>query len=215
MNPIYEDEEILVCEKPAGMATESANIRAKDMVSEVKSYLKGGYVGLIHRLDQPVSGLLVFAKTPAAAACLSKQIQNGDMKKTYLATVEGKLEKTKEPVLLTDYLIKGADGKATVVASQNSDRKAVFAKLRYEVRSYDPKTDTTNLQIDLLTGRYHQIRAQLSHIGHPVLRDVRYGAKKPADPKGPAGIALCAFALSFHHPQTGEVLHFQIPSRSL
>ena len=215
MNPFYEDEEILVCEKPAGMATESANIRAKDMVSEVKSYLKGGYVGLVHRLDQPVCGLLVFAKTPAAAASLGKQVQNGDMKKTYLATVEGKLEPTAEPVLLTDYLTKNTDGKAAVVQTQSGVRRAVLAKLRYVVRSYDPMTDTTNLQIDLLTGRYHQIRAQLSHIGHPILRDVKYGAKKPADPDGPAGIALCAYALSFHHPKTGEVLHFQIPSRSL
>lgn len=215
MKPVYEDEEILLCEKPAGLATESANIRAKDMVSEVKTYLQGGYVGLVHRLDQPVSGLLVFAKTPAAAASLSRQVQNGDMKKTYLATVEGKLENTGAPVILTDYLTKNKDGRATVVQKDYPSGKALLAKLSYEVLSYDPKTDTTDLQIDLLTGRYHQIRAQLSHIGHPVLRDVKYGAKKPADPNGPAGIALCAYALSFHHPKTGEVLHFQIPSRSL
>ena len=215
MKLIYEDDEILVCEKIAGLATESANVRAKDLVSEVKSYLNGGYVGLIHRLDQPVSGLLVFAKTPAAAASLSRQVQNGEMKKTYRAVVEGEVAPAKEPVLLTDHLAKEGGRAIVVTDPHKTDKKTVTARLRYEVLSYDPDTDTTELKIDLLTGRFHQIRAQLSHLGHPVLRDVKYGAKKPAGQNGPAGIALCAYALSFLHPKTGEVLHLQIPSRSL
>ena len=215
MKPIYEDDEILICEKSAGVATESANVRAKDMVSEVKSYLSGGYAGLIHRLDQPVSGLLVFAKTPAAAASLSKQVQSGDMKKTYRAIVEGKIDPAAEPVLLTDHLAKEGDRAIVVQDPQKKYKKTVIARLRYEVLSYDPDTDTTELKIDLLTGRFHQIRAQLSHLGHPILRDVKYGAKKPADPGGPAGIALCAYALSFLHPKNGKVVDVQIPSRSL
>lgn len=219
MKPLYEDDEILICEKNADVATESANIREKDLVSLVREYLGGAYVGLVHRLDRPVSGLLVFAKTPEAAAALSKQVQTADMGKTYLATVEGKLEATPSPVLLSDYLIKDAKQKMALVVPEHTKdangKAAKPARLSYEVISYDPLADTTALKIDLLTGRFHQIRAQLSHLGHPVLRDVKYGAKKPANPEGPAGIALCAYSLSFHHPKTGEKMHFQIPNKSL
>ena len=219
MKPLYEDDEILICEKSAGMATESANIREKDLVSAVRNYLGGNYVGLVHRLDQPVSGLLVFAKTPEAAAKLSRQVQTSDMGKSYLATVEGKLDAAASPVILSDYLIKDAKKKMALVVEEHTKdangKEAKQARLSYEVLSYDPLTDTTELKIDLLTGRFHQIRAQLSHLGHPILRDVKYGAKKPADPEGSAGIALCAYSLSFHHPKTGEEMHFQIPNRSL
>lgn len=219
INVIYEDNEILVCMKPAGMATESANIRDKDLISEIRSYLKDRYVGLIHRLDQPVSGLLVFAKTPAAAASLSTQLKTADLCKYYRAEVEGKMEDTGAPVLVTDFLIKDPKtSKAVIVSEQQKDahgKPARKAMLSYEILSYDPVTDTTSLRIHLMTGRFHQIRAQLSHLGHPILKDVKYGAKKPADPNGSAGIALCAYELRFSHPKTGKQMQFSLPADQL
>ena len=213
MNILYEDNEILVCVKPEGIATQSADVRAKDMVSMVNEHVKG-YVGLVHRLDQPVSGLLVFAKTPAAAASLSKQVQGSGMGKCYRAVVEGRVDETDAPVILTNCLIRDAKaGKAVVVPPGRKDaagKPAKEARLTYELLSYDEAADSSTLFIRLQTGRFHQIRAQLAHIGHPVLRDVKYGAKKPADPNGPAGIALCACELSFLHPATGESMHFTL-----
>lgn len=215
MNILYEDNEILVCVKPAGVATESANVRTKDLLSIVRTYLNGGYVGLVHRLDQPVSGLIVFAKTPEAAASLSKQVQGEEMGKDYLAVVEGKLEETPEPVILTDYLIRNTrERRAEVITEHAKDangKNAKRAQLSYEVLSYDEEKDLTTLRIHLLTGRFHQIRAQLSHIGHPVKGDTKYGAKKPADPKGSAGISLCAYELRFLHPKAKEKMVFKLP----
>ena len=210
---LYEDESILVCEKPAGVATQSANIRETDMASCVKEHLGGGYVGIIHRLDQPVSGLLVFAKTPEAAASLSKQVQGCGMCKEYTATVEGLLPKTSGPVTLADYLIRLPDGRASVVSEGTKDRHGRTAKkaiLTYEVLSCDSAAKTSTLRIRLRTGRFHQIRAQLSHLGHPVLGDVKYGAKKPAARHPAAGIALCASSLSFTHPSDGRKLCFTL-----
>ncbi|MBR4168660.1 MAG: RluA family pseudouridine synthase [Lachnospiraceae bacterium] len=219
MNILYEDNDLLVIEKPAGMPTQSASVRAADLVSKIKTYLGDTYLGIVHRLDTPVSGLLVFAKTPAAAASLSKQAQGDQMCKHYTAIVEGKVEQTAEPVILTDYLVKDSTKNMALIVPKNTKdahgKSAKCAKLSYEVRAYDDKADTTTLNIQLLTGRFHQIRAQLSHLGHPILYDVKYGAKKPAASKETAGIALCAYDLVFIHPSTGEKMHFQIPNSSL
>ncbi len=222
MKPVYEDHEILVCIKPAGMATESASVREKDLMSEIRAHLDNGYVGLIHRLAQPVSGLLVFAKTPGAAADLSAQVKRADMCKIYLALVEGKIPAAAEPVTLTDYLIKDAKAKKALVVSEHTkDAKghsAKCARMSYEVLSYDEAINATLLKIRLFTGRFHQIRAQFSHAGHPILRDVKYGAKKPAAFEKAAGVALCACELRFLHPKTKEEMVFtldQIPNRSL
>lgn len=215
MEIIYEDEEILVCVKEAGIATESASVRDRDLFSLVKAHVNGRYIGMVHRLDRPVSGLLVFAKTPDAAASLSQQVQDEEMGKDYLAIVEGKLEETPEPVILTDYLIRNTrESCAEVVTEHAKDangKRAKRAQLSYEVLFYDAEEDLTTLRIHLLTGRFHQIRAQLSHLGHPVKGDTRYGAKKPADPKGSAGISLCAYQLRFLHPKTKEKMVFQLP----
>ena len=102
-------------------------------------------------------------------------------------------------------------------AKDPAGHAAKCARLTYEVLSYDPAIDTTTLKIRLLTGRFHQIRAQLSHLGHPIVRDRKYGAKKPAADSA-AGIALCACELRFLHPKTKEEMVFtldQIPNRSL
>ncbi len=223
MNLLFEDNELLVVVKAAGMATESADLRKKDLVSELKSYLRScndnaaePYLGVIHRLDQPVSGILVFAKNAKAASILSAQVSDGRMRKYYQATVEGKFltEASSEDITLVDYLIRDPkQGKALVTAKgrkEHDGKIAKEAKLICTPLAYDPTSDTTKLRIRLLTGRFHQIRAQLSHAGHPVLRDEKYGAQKPVTPEGDAGIALCAYELHFLHPKTQQEMVFTI-----
>lgn len=228
LNILFEDNEIIVCNKPAGIAVESANIRTPDMVSMVKSHLrdtgnaKEPYLGLVHRLDQPVSGILVFAKTPAAAASLSRQVQTEDMRKYYTATVQGdagKIDislpsiKTNEDnsLTVTDYLVK--DGKSSIALIANKGQKgpdgkpSKEAKLILQVLSYNESDNTSVLGIRLLTGRFHQIRAQLSNLGYPILNDTKYGAIAVKDCPG---IALCAEELSFIHPTTKKVLIFHL-----
>ena len=205
---IYEDEAVLVISKPAGFATQSANVGQKDCVSFVKEHLshegsrgKGEpYVGIVHRLDQPVAGLLVFAKTKEAAASLSKQVQNGMMNKHYVALVEGIIDEPdgrqlcnyigKDPKTKNAFIADGADGNIQVRE----------AKLIYRTDKILRDKNESVLSIDLITGRFHQIRAQLSHMGHPIVGDRRYGAASSY----PQGIALAADRLVFMHPLSGE-----------
>lgn len=219
LDVLFEDNEIIVCFKPAGIAVESADIRSVDMVSLIKSYLSKNadpYLGIIHRLDQPVSGILVFAKTPAAAAKLSHQVQTDDMSKFYSATVQGDARKingnlpsvsfnSDDSITITDYLIKDSRlNKALTVPSGNKSAKE--ARLILRVLSYNEVDDTSVLRIKLLTGRFHQIRAQLSNLGYPILGDVKYGAVADNTFRG---IALCADELSFIHPSTGKRITIQ------
>jgi len=215
MQILFEDQDILVIVKPAGVATESANIRSRDIVSEAKAYLgvPNPFIGLVHRLDQPVSGILVLAKNQRAAASLSRQVQTDQMQKFYKAIVEGKVTAPSENHLLTDYLIKDPkQSKALIVkkGTKGPDGKpAKEATLSYQVLSYDEASDTTTLRIHLHTGRFHQIRAQLSNLGHPICGDSKYGSKKPAAETA-TGISLCAYELSFLHPANGKRLDFHI-----
>ncbi len=220
MQILFEDKDILVVVKPAGVATESANIRNRDIVSEARAHLgnQNSFLGLVHRLDQPVSGILVLAKTQKAAANLSRQVQTDDMKKYYRAVVEGRLDSQSpaslQEILLTNYLVKDSkQSKAFIVnkGSKGPDGKiAKEASLSYQILSYDESADTSTLRIHLHTGRFHQIRAQLSHLGHPILGDLKYGSKKPAADSA-TGISLCAYELSFLHPVTSKRLDFIIP----
>lgn len=210
---LYEDKEILVVQKPAGIAVQTSHIGQKDVVSELKNYLADGkppYLGVIHRLDQPVEGVLVFAKTKNAAAVLSKQLQKEDFCKIYLAAVCGKPKETEGT--LVDYLAK-EQGSAVVVtdASQKSGaKKAVLhykllAETRFEGRAI------SLLHIRLETGRFHQIRAQLSYAGLPIWGDRKYGGEEEAAFARENGImnpALCAENLSFVHPVTGRKMTY-------
>lgn len=213
---VFEDKHLILCHKEAGIATQTARLGQKDMVSEVKNYLakkgeKGAgepYVGVIHRLDQPVEGLLLFAKTKVAAKELSSQIEKHIVKKYYLATVCGKLEK-KEGVLV-DYMIK--DGKTnTSYLAKKENKLAKRAELSYRV--VEEKEDCTLVEIMLLTGRHHQIRLQFSNLGYPLLGDRKYGNEESlaiSNEKQIKSVSLCAYKLAFKHPITKKEMNFQI-----
>ena len=215
---LYEDKDILVVEKPAGIPVETSRIGSKDMVSLLRNHLtetvknpQDGipYLGMIHRLDQPVQGVMVFAKNQKAAASLSKEIAQNEMKKTYLAVVEGK---AKEAETLTDFLLK--DGRTNTSRKVPKGTKgAKEARLSYEclkiLETPDPGQPVLSLvRIHLFTGRHHQIRVQFSGHGTPLYGDDKYGEKTA--PGQPDLLALCAFRLSFPHPVTGKRMEFEM-----
>ena len=221
---IYEDNNIIVVYKQAGLATQSARVTQADVVSELTKYLaaktqKAPYLGLIHRLDQPVEGLLVFAKDKKTAANLSTQL-GGDSKtcqKIYYAVVH--LESTEtnagaknnsesEPVQLTDYLIKDAKTNLAKVVSKDTPQ-AKKAVLEYQI--LEIKEDIALVKIMLKTGRFHQIRVQLSNAKMPLLGDLKYGteaSRKASLDRDVKTVALCAGKLSFIHPQTHKIAAF-------
>jgi len=207
---IYEDNAIIVCVKPAGVATQTKQIGQKDMESMLRTYRmqKGepSYIGVVHRLDQPVSGVMVFAKTKEAAADLSKQVTTKIADKYYYAVTDGVPDKSKG--ILEDYLLR--DGKTNLSKVVGSiEPGAKHAELSYEVLS---KTDAKALlNIKLATGRHHQIRVQLAHAGWPLVGDRKYNFKANIKPGGePMG--LCSYKLGFHHPVTKKKLEFEIPN---
>ncbi|MBQ2100623.1 MAG: RluA family pseudouridine synthase [Lachnospiraceae bacterium] len=213
---IYEDGELLVVHKPAGLATESARTGQMDAESELKGYLKKSgtqkelYLGVVHRLDQPVEGLLVFAKTRVAAAALSKQLQKGSLNKTYLAVICGKMEK--EAGELLDDLVKDGNVARVVTGQASENPQAKRAALSYRtLQSFGD--DASLLEVQIETGRFHQIRAQLSNAGHPILGDQKYGSTASCEvgrQKGVRSVALCAASLDFQHPVTKKNMHFVI-----
>lgn len=215
---VYEDEAVLVIRKPAGLATESAGIGQKDVVSELKNYVakknpgKMPYLGIVHRLDQPVEGLLVFAKTKKAAEDLTTQLGKGTLKKEYLAVVCGKVPENTGR--LVDYLIK-VNGMAVVKdATDARVKQAADPQAKKAVLTYTKKAETekfTLLMVQIETGRFHQIRAQLSHAGFPILGDEKYGSEESKELSREKKIrftALCAASLSFRHPVTGKTMAF-------
>lgn len=223
---VYEDEAVLVIRKPAGLATESAGIGRKDVVSELKNYVakknpgKMPYLGIVHRLDQPVEGLLVFAKTKKAAENLTAQLGKGTLKKEYLAVVCGKVPENTGR--LVDYLAKekgmavvknAADAKTEKDVDAQTE-KAADPQAKKAVLTYTKKAETekfTLLAVQIETGRFHQIRAQLSHAGFPILGDEKYGSEESKELSREKKIrftALCAASLSFRHPVTGKTMVF-------
>lgn len=231
---VYEDEAVLVIRKPAGLATESAGIGQKDVVSELKNYVakknpgKMPYLGVVHRLDQPVEGLLVFAKTKKAADNLTAQLGKGTLKKEYLAVVCGKvpentgrlvdyLAKEKGMAVVKDAADTQSEKDADAQAKKDADvqaEKAADPQAKKAVLTYTKKAETekfTLLAVQIETGRFHQIRAQLSHAGFPILGDEKYGSEESKELSREKKIrftALCAASLSFRHPVTGKVMAF-------
>lgn len=205
---LYEDRDIIVCRKPAGIPVQTKQMQTKDMVSLLKNYRfqqeKGGrepYIGVIHRLDQPVEGILVFAKTPQAAKELNRQLQAGAFGKYYKAVLCGIPESGKG--ILTDYLIK--DGRTNLSKiCKKTDVGAKEARLSYEILSRAEGKALAKIQLD--TGRHHQIRVQMSGIGCPILGDVKYDGEE----RKRGQIALCAYCLEFLHPKTKKPMQFEI-----
>lgn len=202
---IYEDLHILVCRKPAGLAVQNASFGRKDLKSMLKTYLfeKDGkanpYLGIIHRLDQPVQGLVVFAKNPKSAAALSAQVQDGRMKKYYRAVTCGIPKKKEER--LVNYLKKNSRTNLSECVSEKV-QGAKKAELYYHV--LEEKDNYALLEIELFTGRHHQIRVQMAKNQTPLYGDQKYNKNAQ---KGEQ-IALCASRLEFYHPATGKKMQY-------
>ena len=204
---IYEDNHIIVVEKIPNIPSQEDKTGDVSMFGIVKKYIKekykkpgNVYLGLVHRLDRPVGGIMIFAKTSKAASRLSNEVREKVFKKQYLAVVEGKLEKTKGT--LENYLYKDTKNNTSYVVDKNK-KQAKLAKLNYEVIEYNKKENVSLLKINLHTGRHHQIRVQLSNIGHSIYGDQKYG--KAGKNKQ---IALWAFKLTIIHPTKKDKMEF-------
>ena len=221
----YEDESIIVCHKPAGFPVQTKKLGQPDMETWLKNYLrkkqpgqkKEPYLAVIHRLDQPVEGLLVFAKTKAAAASLSKQVsaeESEDMIKCYHAEVYGSMPFDKGELM--NYLLKDARTNTSKVVSEAfsktpEGKAAKRAFLEYEVLESDGETQL--LKVRIHTGRHHQIRVQLSHAGCPIVGDTKYGTEQSRAYTAQKGVRypmLKAVHLTFIHPVTGETMGFSL-----
>lgn len=205
INVIYEDNHLLVVEKPINVLVQADNTRDMDLLTICKGYLKekynkpgNVYLGLIHRLDRPVGGVMVFAKTSKAAGRLSDQVRTHKFNKVYHAVVLGKV---KEEDTLEDYLIKNTRTNMVTV-----NPKGKLSRLSYELVMYNKEKDLSLVKIHLETGRSHQIRVQFSSRKHPLYGDQRYNKQAISGEQ----IALFASSLSFYHPITKEYLTFNL-----
>ena len=208
MKVIYEDNHIIVVEKKPNIPSQADKTGDIDMLTLVKDYIKkkynkpgNVYLGLVHRLDRPVGGVMVFAKTSKAASRLSDQVRQKAFKKEYLAVVDGKIED--KVGTLEDYLYKDERNNISKVVNKGK-KNAKFAKLDYDVIKYDEVKNLSLVKVNLHTGRHHQIRVQLSNFGHSIFGDQKYGTRG----KGKQ-IALWAYKLTIEHPITKEKMTFE------
>ena len=207
INIIYEDNHLIVVHKPAGIPVCPDSSKKIDLLTTIKDYLKvkyhkpgNVYLGLVHRLDRPVEGIMVYAKTSKAAERLSKQINNKEFIKTYYAVIEGT---PKKEDTLSDYLIKNEKNNTSYVTTKDKGKLSI---LDYEL--IKTINNLSLIKINLQTGRHHQIRVQFSSRGYPLYGDHKYNKHFINDNK--EDIALIAKELSFYHPTTKELLQFKI-----
>ena len=207
INILYEDNHLLVVVKPANMPVCKDSSCDKDLLSMLKLYIKekynkpgNVYLGLVHRLDRPVTGIMVFAKTSKAADRLAKQIKNKEFVKTYYAVIDGILKKEDT---LKDYLIKNEKTNTSFVTNEKEGKLAIL-----EYKLIKSVNNLSLVKINLLTGRHHQIRVQFASRNNPLYGDHKYNKRFINDKK--ENIALIAKELSFYHPTTKELLHFEI-----
>lgn len=201
---VYEDNHLLVAVKPQGQLTQSDETGDLSLQDECKQYIKEKYqkpgevyLGLVHRLDRPVGGLVAFARTSKAASRLSEQLRTHHMEREYLAVVEG--EDLPARGDLCDWLLQGEDGLVRVVPEGTPGAKE--ARLHYERLGAREGTALVHLRLE--TGRKHQIRVQLSHLGYPICFDMRYGhGERGRD------IALFGAVLRLTHPTRKEDMTF-------
>ena len=205
---IYEDNHIIVVEKIPNIPSQSDKTGDIDMLTIVKEYIKqkyqkpgNVYLGLVHRLDRPVGGIMIFAKTSKSASRLSNQVREKTFEKKYLAIVDGKFEN--KVGTLEDYLYKDERNNISKVVKPTK-KNAKLAKLDYEVLKYDEAKNLSLVKINLHTGRHHQIRVQLSNVGHSIFGDQKYGTRGRGKP-----IRLWAYMLTIKHPITKEQMTFK------
>lgn len=230
LNILYEDNYIIVCVKPHGIATQNQRVGTPDMVSLLKNHIsrttpqgKEPYLAVIHRLDQPVTGILVFAKTPFAAKELNQQLTTKGFGKYYRALISS--AHLPEEGTLENYLVKDTKTNTSRVCAKDTPN-AKIARLNYKIiregqgnfnwgRSFFEKTpspiEPLEVEIKLDTGRHHQIRVQFAHIGCPLIGDTKYNPNAQITGQWQQ-ICLCAYKLDFIHPKTKKSMHFQIDS---
>ena len=218
---VYEDKDIIVCHKMAGLPVQTGKVGATDLVSELKNYLmksqsskviKEPYLGVVHRLDQPVEGVILFAKNQKAAGVLSKQLTTGIMNKCYYAVAAGVPGDGEEQGVLTDYLMKDNKTNSSFITTKDKGKES---KLEYICIKKVTEGDKAYgfYDIHLLTGRHHQIRVQMSNAKKPLLGDRKYGSEfseSLSTELNVRNVALCAYKLEFVHPSSGKKLEFKI-----
>lgn len=199
---IYEDNHLLVVEKPQNVLVQADNTNDLDLLTSLKKYIKEKYnkpgevyLGLVHRLDRPVGGVMVFARTSKAASRLSNMIRMHEFEKNYLAVVEGVLP---EEGAFEDYLLKLENENRTIV-----DKNGKYSKLSYKLLSYKDGLSLVKIKLD--TGRSHQIRVQFSSRGYALWGDQKYNSKAKVGEQ----IALWAYELRFKHPVRDELMDFK------
>ena len=206
---IFEDNHLLVVEKPVNILSQGDDTNDKDMVNLLKQYVKekynkpgNVYLGLVHRLDRPVGGVMVFAKTSKAAARLSEQVRVKEFEKKYLVVVNGKIIPSKGE--FEDYLLKNEKKNMSRVV-QEGTKGAKYANLEYQVLKYNEEINLSVVKVFLHTGRHHQIRVQFSSRDHSIYGDQKYGGRGHGKQ-----IALWAYSLSFIHPVSKERMEFKV-----
>ncbi|MDD2459110.1 MAG: RluA family pseudouridine synthase [Eubacteriales bacterium] len=207
---VYEDEVLLVVNKPAGLATQPDPSGADNLQEQLQKARPREQLYLVHRLDRPVSGLIVLAKTARTQTDLTRQMSRGDFRKTYRALVSP-APAFASGLLENDLAKLPGENISRVVAETEHVPGKKTARLRYQVVA---KTSWHGQElgwvlIELLTGRHHQIRVQLSHLGCPILNDIKYGGRDQKQEQGQ--LALQAASLTFYHPLAKKRLYFQLP----
>jgi len=199
---LYEDNHLLAVFKPARVLTVGDETGDESLLDQAKSYLKQKYnkpgdvfLGVVHRLDRPVSGVVLFARTSKAAGRLSEQFRSGSVRKVYHAWVEGTLVQVEGE--LNDWLLKNENTNVVRVVPPNTPGSR-HSVLRY--RALETEKNRTLVEVSLITGRSHQIRVQLAHAGHPIEGDRKYGARTGME----GAIALSAVELEVEHPVRRE-----------
>ena len=209
---LYEDNHIIVVVKPFNIPSQGDKTGDIDMLTIIKQYIKEKYnkpgdvyLGLVHRLDRPTGGVMVFARTSKAASRLSEQIRTNSFEKKYLAVINGRME---EPnATLEDYLFKLQKSNTSYVVRPNK-KDAKQAILEYNEKAYNKEQDLSLMEIKLKTGRHHQIRVQFASRGHSLYGDQKYGLKQNSK-YGKKQLALWAYSLSFNHPTLNSRLSFE------
>jgi len=217
MKILYEDNHIIVVVKAPGVLSQASALDLPDMLTMVKKYIKetydkpgNVYCGLVHRLDLNVGGVMVFAKTSKAARRLSQQIRDHQFNKHYFAVVEGGLMIDQKMHTLENYIKKDHQSRKAFITNNPNDSHARLVYQAIESISYKQKTYTL-VDLELITGRFHQIRAQFAHINHPLFGDNKYG-----QPSKGYELGLYAYELSFQHPTLKKDLtYYHYPSMGI